>query len=101
MQWAEHERELIRRMYPLGKIDELQRLLPHRTRQAIQLVASRMIGPTLRRYLTADERRLIASEYRSAGSAQLATRLGMNADQVRAHANRLGVSTPRTQKANP
>jgi DNA-binding CsgD family transcriptional regulator len=92
MAWTAHERTLIRDLYPQGKIDELRSRLPHRSRHAINLIASRSMGKTLRRYLTDDERQLIASEYRSAGASPLADRLGMTPAQVRAHARRLGVS---------
>jgi hypothetical protein len=92
MVWTDQERTLIRDLYPQGKIDELRSRLPHRSRHAINLIASRSMGKTLRRYLTDEERQIIASEYRSAGAASLAACLAMTPNQVRAHANRLGVS---------
>jgi DNA-binding CsgD family transcriptional regulator len=99
MAWTAHERTLIRDLYPQGKIDELRSRLPHRSRHAINLIASRSMGKTLSRYLTDEERQIIASEYRSAGAASLAARLAMTPNQVRAHANRLGVSKVASRSA--
>lgn len=99
--WTAAEIQILRDLYPSGRVDEIRRKLPHRSAKSIQQAASRALGATLRRWLDAPAAEAIARDYRRIPTAQLAARLGMTQNQIRGHARRLGLVKSRNPKANP
>lgn len=99
--WTAAERQILRDLYPSGRVDEIRRKLPHRSEKSIAQAASRTLGATRRRWLDAPAAEAISRDYGRIPTAQLAERLGMNQDQIRAHARRLGLTKTRTPEANP
>jgi hypothetical protein len=99
--WTAAEIQILRDLYPTGRVDEIRRKLPHRSEHSIRQAASRTLGATLRHWLDAPAAEAISRDYRRVPTAQLAERLGMNPDQVRAHARRLGLVKSRNPEATP
>lgn len=91
--WTEDEIALLRAHYEKGKgIEQVMRLLPHRTKGAITTCACKQ-GITGREYWNAWEKSFLKKHYRTMTASQIAATLGRSVSGVRGAVNALRLST--------